>query len=125
MSGWVKTGVLAGSGLLLAAMAGTWLLVDLERAGWVASVVGGVVGVVGLVWGIWSDTGAGGTGKPGGPVVSGTGDATATGGGLANSGVVVTTGKDGDGLPPGPVGDTGDARADGFGSDANTGWSDR
>ncbi|RMI34750.1 hypothetical protein [Streptomyces triticirhizae] len=80
MTGWGRTVVAVGSGVLLAATVGTWLLVDLERAGWVASVVGGAVGVAGLAFTLL--TGAYGT------EATDTGNASATAGGLANSGVL-------------------------------------
>ncbi|UED86763.1 hypothetical protein [Streptomyces profundus] len=112
MHGWVKVVVVAGSAALLAAMAGTWILVDLERAGWVASVVGGVVGVAGLLAGLLGPSG-------GGPVAeaSRTGDATARGGGSANTGLRATGGRS----ARGQVRDSGDAVAEGPGSGANSG----
>ncbi|KAB8165728.1 hypothetical protein FH609_015010 [Streptomyces sp. 3MP-14] len=113
MTGWGRGVVAVGSGLLLVAMAGTWLLVDLERAGWVASVVGGAVGVVGLAYTLLA--GASGT------EASDTGNATARNGGSANTGVRARRGRP----RPGRARNTGDARAEGPGSDANTGWSDR
>ncbi|MGP4114359.1 hypothetical protein ACTWP5_26045 [Streptomyces sp. 4N509B] len=112
-SGWARIAVIAGSIVLLGAMAVTWVVADLETAGWIASVVGAVVGVGGLAFALLG--GGGGSPSLG---VRRTGNATATDGGRANTGIRAPGAS-----PPtrAHVTHSGDARADGQGSDANSG----
>ncbi len=114
MRGWVRVTVVAGSVLLLAGTAATWLLADLETAGWAAGVAGAVIGAAGLVLAAWN---GGGDSRGSELTVSGTGDATARDGGTATSGVTAPA----DRPFSAEVRDSGDAEADGTGSAANTG----
>lgn len=114
MRDWMRVAVSVASCALIVAMVAVWVLVDLDTADGVASVVGACVGVGGLLSALVQRDG------PRGPVLraSGTGTATATGGAWANTGV---TGAGVTGAGEATAENTGDADADGAGSNANTG----
>ncbi|MFC0845396.1 hypothetical protein ACFH04_17010 [Streptomyces noboritoensis] len=105
--------VLAVTGLALAVCAGAFSALSWDRADQVAGVVSALAGIAGLGAAAWAAL-AGSGGRT--VRVSGTGAATARGGGRANAGLIGV---------PGPgsteVDRTGNAHAEGDGSRANTG----
>ncbi|AUG79753.1 hypothetical protein CFP65_5040 [Kitasatospora sp. MMS16-BH015] len=107
--------VLGGTGLAVGVLAGALSFLSWDKANQVAGVVSALVSVAALgvaVWALVASPGGGSSVR-----VSGTGRATATGGGSANSGVL--------GAVSGTVevDRTGDAQADG--GRANTGFEQR
>jgi uncharacterized membrane protein YuzA (DUF378 family) len=115
MQGWKRTALIAATSLLLAAMMATWVLVDLDRADAIASVIGAGAGLVGLAYAL-----VGGRDAPTVLKATQTGNAASTGGGEANTGVRRKTAT---GLVEASAENTGDANADGAGGHANTGVS--